>query len=205
MTQALLLVDVQNDFSPSGALPVADGDQIVQVINRLIPHFKHIVATKDWHPAGHSSFASSNQQNVGEVIVLDGIPQIMWPDHCVQDSEGSEFISGLNVEAITKVIYKGTNPKIDSYSGFFDNQRLQATGLADYLNSRGIKELVIVGLATDYCVKFTALDAVSLGFKTSVVQDACRGVEMAQGDVESAWKQMKQAGCKLIQSDDIAG
>lgn len=205
MTQALLLVDVQNDFSPSGALPVADGDQIVPVINRLIPHFKHIVATKDWHLAGHSSFASSNDQKVGEVIVLDGIPQIMWPDHCVQDSEGSEFISGLNVEAITKVIYKGTNPKIDSYSGFFDNQRLQATGLADYLNSKGIKELVIVGLATDYCVKFTALDAVSLGFKTSVVQDACRGVEMAQGDVESAWKQMKQAGCKLIQSDDIAG
>ena len=205
MTQALLLVDVQNDFSPSGALPVADGDQIVPVINRLIPHFKHIVATKDWHPAGHSSFASSNDQKVGEVIVLDGIPQIMWPDHCVQDSEGSEFISGLNVEAITKVIYKGTNPKIDSYSGFFDNQRLQETGLADYLNSKGIKELVIVGLATDYCVKFTALDAVSLGFKTSVVQDACRGVEMAQGDVESAWKQMKQAGCKLIQSDDIAG
>ena len=162
MTQALLLVDVQNDFSPSGALPVADGDQIVPVINRLIPHFKHIVATKDWHPAGHSSFASSNQQNVGEVIVLDGIPQIMWPDHCVQDSEGAEFISGLNVEAITKVIYKGTNPKIDSYSGFFDNQRLQATGLADYLHSKGIKELAIVGLATDYCVKFTALDAVSL-------------------------------------------
>jgi len=205
MTQALLLVDVQNDFSPSGALPVADGDQIVPVINRLIPHFKHIVATKDWHPAGHSSFASSNQQNVGEVIVLDGIPQIMWPDHCVQDSEGAEFISGLNVEAITKVIYKGTNPKIDSYSGFFDNQRLQATGLADYLHSKGIKELAIVGLATDYCVKFTALDAVSLGFKTTVVQDACRGVEMVQGDVESAWKQMKQVGCKLIQSEDITG
>lgn len=205
MTQALLLVDVQNDFSPSGALPVADGDQIVPVINRLIPHFKHIVATKDWHPAGHSSFASSNQQNVGEVIVLDGIPQIMWPDHCVQDSEGAEFISGLNVEAITKVIYKGTNPKIDSYSGFFDNQRLQATGLADYLHSKGIKELAIVGLATDYCVKFTALDAVSLGFKTTVVQDACRGVEMAQGDVESAWKQMKQAGCKLMRSEDITG
>lgn len=205
MTQALLLVDVQNDFSPSGALPVADGDQIVPVINRLIPHFKHIVATKDWHPAGHSSFASSNQQNVGEVIVLDGIPQIMWPDHCVQGSEGAEFISGLNVEAITKVIYKRTNPKIDSYSGFFDNQRLQATGLADYLHSKGIKELAIVGLATDYCVKFTALDAVSLGFKTTVVQDACRGVEMAQGDVDSAWKQMKQAGCKLIQSEDITG
>lgn len=205
MTQALLLVDVQNDFSPSGALPVANGDQIVPVINRLVPHFKHIVATKDWHPAGHSSFASSNQQNVGEVIVLDGIPQIMWPDHCVQDSEGANFISGLNVEAITKIIYKGTNPKIDSYSGFFDNQRLQATGLADYLHSKGIKELVIVGLATDYCVKFTALDAVSLGFKTTVVQDACRGVEMAQGDVESAWKQMKQAGCKLVQSEDIIG
>lgn len=203
MSQALLLVDVQNDFSPSGALPVRDGDKIVPVINRLIPYFEHIIATKDWHPAGHSSFASSNKQTVGEEIILDGIPQIMWPDHCVQQTKGAEFIPGLNTEAITHVIYKGTNPHIDSYSGFFDNQRLQATGLADYLTSQGIEELVIVGLATDYCVKFTAIDSVSLGFKTSVVQDACRGVEMTEGDVESAWKQMKQAGCKLIQSTEI--
>ncbi|WP_165313841.1 bifunctional nicotinamidase/pyrazinamidase [Vibrio ziniensis] len=203
MSQALLLVDVQNDFSPSGALPVAEGDKIVPVINQLIPHFDHVIATKDWHPAGHSSFASSNNQAVGDVIVLDGTPQIMWPDHCVQGTEGAEFIDGLNVGAITQIIHKGTNPNIDSYSGFFDNQRLQATGLAEYLNAQDIKELVIVGLATDYCVKFTAIDAVSLGFKTSIVQDACRGVEMATGDVESAWKQMKQAGCKLVQSRDF--
>ncbi len=203
MSKALILVDVQNDFSPRGALPVAEGDQIVPVINRLIPNFEHVIATKDWHPIGHASFASSNNQAIGEVINLNGIPQVMWPDHCVQNTEGAEFISGLNVDSITHVIYKGTNTQIDSYSGFFDNQRLQATGLADYLHSKEITEVYLVGLATDYCVKFTALDSVSLGFKTSVIQDACRGVEMAEGDVESAWKQMKQAGCKLVLSTDI--
>ncbi len=203
MSRALILVDVQNDFSPSGALPVADGDLIVPVINQAMPYFEHVIATKDWHPVGHASFASSNDQPIGDVITLNGIPQVMWPDHCVQNTEGAEFIPGLNTEAVTHVIYKGTDPDIDSYSGFFDNQRLQATGLADYLNEHGIKEIVIAGLATDYCVKFTALDAVSLGFKTSVLQDACRGVEMSEGDVESAWKQMQQSGCKLIQLSDV--
>lgn len=203
MSKALILVDVQNDFSPTGALPVAEGDMIIPVINRLMPHFEHIIATKDWHPAGHASFASTNDQPEGEVINLNGIPQVMWPDHCVQDTEGAEFIPGLNSGAITHVIHKGTDIEIDSYSGFFDNQRLQSTGLADYLRDQEINEVYLAGLATDYCVKFTALDSISLGFVTYVIQDACRGVEMAQGDVESAWKQMKQAGCKLVQSGDI--
>ncbi len=123
MSKALILVDVQNDFSPKGALPVAEGDQIIPVINRLIPNFEHVIATKDWHPVGHASFASSNNQTIGEVINLNGIPQVMWPDHCVQNTIGAEFISGLDVDSITHVIYKGTNTEIDSYSGFFDNQR----------------------------------------------------------------------------------
>ncbi len=203
MSKALILVDVQIDFSPSGALPVAEGDQIIPVINQLIPSFEHVIATKDWHPVGHASFASTNNTQVGEVINLNGIPQVMWPDHCVQNTLGSEFIPGLNVEAITHVIHKGTNIEIDSYSGFFDNQRLQATGLGEYLNSKGIIDVYLVGLATDYCVKFTALDALSLGFNTFVVQDACRGVEMAEGDVNSALTQMKQAGCKLVSSSEV--
>ncbi len=203
MSKALILVDVQNDFSPTGALPVRDGDKIIPVINSLMPSFEHVVATKDWHPLGHASFASSNNQKVGEVINLNGIPQIMWPDHCVQNTQGSEFIAGLNVDEITHVIHKGTNIEIDSYSGFYDNQRLQATGLGDYLKSKGVTEVYLTGLATDYCVKFTALDSVSLGFDTTVIKDGCRGVEMTDGDVESAWKQMEQAGCKLILSHEL--
>jgi len=203
MSKALILVDVQNDFSPSGALPVAEGDAIVPVINRLIPHFEYVIATKDWHPAGHASFASTNDKQVGDVISLNGVSQVMWPDHCVQESNGAEFIPGLDVNAITHVVYKGTNPEIDSYSGFFDNQRLQATGLADYLAEKGITEVVLVGLATDYCVKFTALDAVSLGLKTTVIKDACRGVNMNEGDVDKAWQEMQQAGCLITTANGL--
>jgi len=203
MSKALILVDVQIDFSPSGALPVAEGDQIVPVINQLLPKFEYVIATKDWHPVGHASFASTNNTPIGDVINLNGIPQVMWPDHCVQNTTGSEFIPGLDVDAITLIIHKGTDKEIDSYSGFFDNQRLKATGLGEYLNSKGITDVYLAGLATDYCVKFTALDALSLGFNTFVIQDACRGVEMAEGDVNSALTQMKQAGCKLITSREL--
>lgn len=200
MSKALILVDVQNDFSPGGALPVPQGDQIVPVINQLIPHFEHVIATKDWHPAGHASFASVQGKQPGDVIDLKGISQIMWPDHCVQFSDGAEFIAGLNSEAITHTVVKGTNPDIDSYSGFFDNQRLQSTGLNDYLAEQGIDEVFIAGLATDYCVKFTALDAVSLGLRTWVIKDACRGVNIAAQDSDDAFQAMQDAGCELISS-----
>lgn len=200
MSKALILVDVQNDFSPSGALPVPEGDQIVAVINQLIPHFEHVIATQDWHPAGHASFASVQNKQPGDVIDLQGITQVMWPDHCVQYSHGAEFIDGLNVDAITHTVMKGTNPDIDSYSGFFDNQRLQSTGLENYLSEQGIDEVYIVGLATDYCVKFTALDAASLGLRTCVVKDACRGVNMEPQDSEMAFQEMQKAGCELIAS-----
>lgn len=198
MSKTLILVDVQNDFAPGGALAVPEGDVIVPVINRLLPHFEHVIATKDWHPAGHASFASVQGKPIGEVMDLNGVSQIMWPDHCVQNTPGAEFIPGLHSDAIDYVVYKGTNPDIDSYSGFFDNQRLQSTGLQDYLQDKGIDEVYIVGLATDYCVKFTALDAVSLGFQTTVIADACRGVNLSPGDAEQALAAMQAAGCHVM-------
>lgn len=203
MTKALLLVDIQNDFSPSGALPVPEGDVIVPVVNQLIPLFEHVIATKDWHPAKHASFASVQGKTPGEVIDLSGIPQVMWPDHCVQNTQGAEFIAGLDLSRITHIVTKGTHPDVDSYSGFFDNQRFHATGLAEYLSSHGISDLYIVGLATDYCVKFTALDACSLCFNTWVVQDACRGVVLNPGDCDRAWQEMQAAGCHLITSQQL--
>lgn len=203
MLKTLILVDVQNDFSPSGSLPVPEGDAIIPVINQLLPLFDHVVATKDWHPSGHASFASSHEKNVGEVIDLHGTPQIMWPDHCVQNTRGADFITGLNTQIIDHIIYKGTNPEIDSYSGFFDNERKQSTGLELYLKENGLRDIYIVGLATDYCVKFTALDAASLGFNTWVIQDGCRGVNMNEGDVDKAYAEMKQAGCHIISAADL--
>lgn len=205
MYKALILVDVQNDFASDGALPVPEGQSVVPVINLLMPHFDHVIATKDWHPAGHASFASTQGKTPGEVISLSGIEQILWPDHCVQDTVGAEFIAGLNLDAIEHIIYKGTHQAIDSYSGFFDNQRRHETGLAGYLRQHGITDVYIAGLATDYCVKFTALDAISLGFKTWVVQDACRGVDLAVGDCERALTMMQQAGCHLVSAQKIMG
>ncbi|WP_038180236.1 bifunctional nicotinamidase/pyrazinamidase [Vibrio rhizosphaerae] len=200
MTKALILVDVQNDFAPSGALPVPQGDEIIPIINQLLPCFDHVIATQDWHPQGHSSFASEHNKTPGECIELGGVTQVMWPDHCVQGTDGAAFIPGLNTGAIDYIVQKGTNPNVDSYSGFFDNQRIQATGLEDYLRQNGLTDVYIVGLATDYCVKFTALDAVELGFNTWVIQDACRGVDMTPGDVENALSEMQSAGCTFIQS-----
>ncbi|MGL4829587.1 MAG: bifunctional nicotinamidase/pyrazinamidase, partial [Vibrio sp.] len=149
------------------------------------------------------SFASVQGKALGEVIDLNGIPQVMWPDHCVQGTQGAEFIEGLDVARITHIITKGTHTDVDSYSGFFDNQRFHATGLAEYLSSHGISDLYIVGLATDYCVKFTALDARSLYFNTWVIQDACRGVELNEGDCDAAWQAMSEAGCQLISSQQL--
>lgn len=203
MAKALLLVDIQNDFSPRGALPVPDGDAVVPVINQLIPLFEHVIATKDWHPAQHASFASVQGKAPGEVIDLNGIPQVMWPEHCIQNTQGAEFIDGLEVQQITHTVLKGTHPDVDSYSGFFDNQRFHATGLAEYLSSHGISDVYIAGLATDYCVKFTALDSITLCFNTWVIQDACRGVELNAGDCAAAWYEMQTAGCQLTTSQQL--
>jgi nicotinamidase/pyrazinamidase len=204
MLKALILVDIQNDFMPDGALPVKGGDKIVPIVNTLMKSFGLVVATQDWHPKDHGSFASNQPGSVvGQIIDLNGISQILWPDHCVQNTHGAEFHQDLKKNPITKIFPKGTDKTIDSYSGFFDNGRLKSTGLADYLKEKNINQVYICGLATDYCVKFTALDAVTEGFETYVINDACRGVNLNAHDSDKAIEEMKKAGCKIIESHDI--
>ncbi|MEW4564502.1 bifunctional nicotinamidase/pyrazinamidase [Bremerella sp. JC770] len=197
--KALLLIDIQNDFLPGGALAVADGDQVIPVANRLMNDFPLVVATQDWHPRDHRSFASQHPgRSVGEVVDLDGLDQVLWPDHCVQGSEGAKFAPGLNLDGIDYVIQKGTDVHIDSYSGFFDNGHRKSTGLEMLLQDQGVSEVQLVGLATDYCVRFTALDAVALGLKTSVVLEGIRGVELKSGDCAMAIHEMRRAGVDVI-------
>ncbi|MHC4490780.1 MAG: bifunctional nicotinamidase/pyrazinamidase [Planctomycetota bacterium] len=197
--RALVLVDIQNDFCPGGALAVPDGDAVVEVANRVQPRFDLVVATQDWHPPDHGSFATDGRAP-GTVVDLLGLEQILWPVHCVQHTRGADFHPGLDRERVAQVFWKGTDPGVDSYSGFFDNAHRQTTGLGDYLKERGVDEVFILGLATDYCVKFTALDAVALGFKTFVVADGCRGVLLEPGDVERAVAEMRAAGVAIVGS-----
>ena len=204
MTRALILVDIQNDFMPTGALPVADGDAVVPIANQLAAKFDCVVATQDWHPANHGSFATQHEGHApGELIELHGLTQVLWPDHCVQHTAGAEFVDGLDESQITKVFPKGTDVTIDSYSGFFDNGQRQDTGLAKWLEGQGVTKVYVLGVATDYCVKFTALDAVGCGFETVLVEDACRGVEMNPGDIAAALTEMTAAGVARIQSRDV--
>jgi nicotinamidase/pyrazinamidase len=196
---ALILVDIQNDFLPTGSLPVKQGDQIIPVVNKLIDEFDLVVASKDWHPKNHGSFASTHEKKPGDVIELEGLDQILWPDHCVQDSEGSEFVKGLKTDKIYKIIYKGTEENIDSYSAFFDNGHRKKTELDDFLKKEGVNTVYIAGLAADYCVKFTALDAVNLGYKTFVVKDATRAVE----DIDDALKDLKANGVQIVTSESV--
>lgn len=196
--KALLLIDIQNDFLPDGALAVANGNEVIEVANRLMSDYDLVVATQDWHPAGHESFASQHDgKQVGDIVVLNGLDQIMWPDHCVQNSEGAKFSAELNTTGIHRIIQKGTDRKIDSYSGFFDNARRKATGLEEYLRKNKVEEVHLVGLATDYCVKFTALDAVDLGFRTVVIQEGVRGVDLQSGDCERSIKEMQNKGISI--------
>ena len=201
---ALILVDIQNDFVPGGALPVPEGDQILPLVNTLQPRFDLVVATQDWHPANHGSFAANHTgRNPGELIDLNGLTQILWPVHCVQKSPGAEFVAGLDRTRWDRVFVKGTDTQVDSYSGFFDNGHRQATGLGAYLRAKNVTDVYVAGLATDYCVKFTVLDALKLGFKTHLIVDACRGVELAPGDVRKAIDEMKAAGAHIIQAADL--
>lgn len=199
--KALIIVDVQNDFLTGGALAVKEGDQIIPLINRLQSKFDLIVATQDWHPKDHGSFASNHNKNPGDKIQLVGLEQILWPNHCVQGTPGADFAADLKVEKIDKVFRKGTDKDIDSYSGFFDNGHKKSTGLGDYLKEKGVIEVYVVGLATDYCVKFTALDAVSLGYKTYLIIDACKGVNLKTGDVEHAIEEMQKAGVAIVKTN----
>ncbi|QED27548.1 bifunctional nicotinamidase/pyrazinamidase [Microvenator marinus] len=197
--KALILVDIQYDFIPGGALAVTDGDKVVSVANEWMPKFEHVIATQDWHPAGHQSFASEHAgKNPGDLVDLHGLPQILWPDHCVQGSHGAEFVEELEFPPNLEVFQKGTNPEIDSYSGFWDNGRRANTGLGDYLKKLGITQVWVMGLATDYCVKFTVLDAVSEGFETFVIRDGCRGVNLSAGDDQKAFEEMERAGATLV-------
>lgn len=202
--KALVLVDVQNDFLPGGALPVPDGDAVISVVNKLQTAFPLVVATQDWHPANHGSFAANHPgRQVFEQIDLNGLPQTLWPIHCVQNTKGAELAGGLHQDRIAKVFPKGTDVGIDSYSGLFDNGNRKSTGLGEWLQARGIIEVFVCGLATDYCVKFTALDAASMGFKTHFIEDASRGVNLHAGDVSNAIEEMKMAGITVVQSSDI--
>ena len=202
---ALILVDIQNDFCPGGALAVSDGAAVVPVANALSARVPLVVATQDWHPPGHGSFASAYEGKVpGEVIDLEGLDTILWPDHCVQGGAGAAFHPDLDMGPVETIFRKGTDPKIDSFSGFFDNGHRKSTGLADYLKGRGVKRVYVMGLATDYCVKFTALDAAEQGFETWLVEDGCRAVELERGDSLRAVKAMEDAGVRLITSEEVA-
>jgi nicotinamidase/pyrazinamidase len=202
--KVLLLVDIQNDFLPGGALAVTDGDQIIPVVNQLIPKFELIVATQDWHPQEHGSFASNHSsRKPGELIQLSGLTQVLWPDHCVQNTFGAAFSQSLNTNSINTVFRKGADVGVDSYSGFFDNGKRNDTGLHDYLQRKGVEEVFIVGLATDYCVKFTAIDSAALGYKTRVVADATRAVNLLANDGDEALAEMKEQNIELLHSSDL--
>ncbi|QEF99167.1 nicotinamidase/pyrazinamidase [Stieleria maiorica] len=201
---ALLLIDLQNDFVEGGALAVPGGSEVIEVANRLIPKFDWVVASQDWHPADHQSFASQHADlAVGDRFQLGGLPQIAWPDHCVEDTHGAEFVASLNQDQVDQVVRKGTNPQIDSYSAFYDNGHQQSTGLADDLRRRGVEQIVVMGLATDYCVRASVLDALTEGFRVTLVVDGCRGVEMVPGDVQRSLDEMQAAGAELLCSDDL--
>jgi nicotinamidase/pyrazinamidase len=201
---ALILVDVQNDFIPGGALEVREGDQIVPLINSFQSKFDHVIATQDFHPADHGSFATQHPgKNPNDQIDLFGLTQILWPVHCVQGTKGADFHSELDQSHWEAVFQKGKNPQVDSYSGFFDNARRGDTGLGDYLKEREIRKVFVCGLALDYCVKFTALDAQSLGFETFLIADATRAVNINPEDGSNAIAEMVAAGITILNSNEL--
>jgi nicotinamidase/pyrazinamidase len=197
MTQALIVIDVQNDFCPNGALAVGGGDEIVTGINTLMQDFEAVVLTQDWHPSGHSSFASSHaDKGPYEMTQMPYGDQVLWPDHCIIGTEGAAFHAGLDQHRAYMIIRKGYNPAIDSYSAFFENDQTTPTGLEGYLRTRGISKLTMVGLATDFCVNFSAVDAAKLGFDVTVKMDLCRAIDM-DGSLAAAVDGMKAAGVKI--------
>ncbi|WP_339921965.1 bifunctional nicotinamidase/pyrazinamidase [uncultured Cyclobacterium sp.] len=201
---ALIVVDVQNDFLLGGALAVANGDEVIPVINQVQDKFALVVATQDWHPANHGSFAANHEgKKVGDFINLKGVNQYLWPIHCVENSEGAGFPKALQGQTWNKIFKKGTNPEVDSYSGFFDNGKIEETGLSDFLKGEGIEKVFVTGLAADYCVKFTVLDALDLGFETYLLTDATKGVNVSPNDTNDALTEMEKKGAILIQSNAL--
>jgi len=204
-SDVLLVIDVQNDFCPEGKLAVADGDAVVPVINQLITGFRNVVLTQDWHPAGHSSFASShdNKEPFSTTTMPYG-PQTLWPDHCLQGSDGAEFHTDLQVDPAALVIRKGMNPAIDSYSAFFENDHTTRTGLAGYLRDLGIDRVFCCGLAFDYCVRYSAVDATKENFTTLVIGDACRSIDLEGSDAATR-TEFKARNIAIIDSVTLSG
>lgn len=197
--KALLLIDIQNDFLPGGALAVAEGDLIIPVVNRLQAQFDLVVATQDWHPASHKSFSANHPGKAPfDTTELLGLPQVLWPDHCLQGTSGADLAPALETNKIEAIFRKGTNPEIDSYSGFYDNGRLKSTGLAEYLRGKGVTQLYLAGLAADYCVYYSALDALQEGFETYVLEDAVRAI--SEEGYAAARKDIQEKGGYLLQS-----
>lgn len=209
MKRALLIVDVQNDFLPTGSLPVPQGDEVIVVANALMrrgaAYYDLIVATKDFHPEEHGSFADVHGLHPGDLIDLFGIQQILWPRHCVENSYGAQLPTSLDSHFIDKIVYKGTNPQIDSYSAFFDNKRKQDTGLHKIFQKAGIAALDVMGLATDYCVLYSVVDALSLGYDITVYAAGCRGIDKVEGDSRRAFDIMKRLGVKVVVEKGEAG
>ncbi|MFX1260204.1 MAG: bifunctional nicotinamidase/pyrazinamidase, partial [Promethearchaeota archaeon] len=204
----LIIVDIQNDFMPWGAFPVQEGDLIVDDINKVAEIFKnkkgYVVLTQDWHPKNHLSFASNHPgKNPGDEFQSRGIGPVLWPDHCVQDTEGAKFHKNLMIGLADKIIQKGVNPKIDSYSGFLDNDKKNDTGLAGYLKSLKIKRIFICGLALDYCCYFTAMDGVDFGFKGYLIIDLCKGIDLPPGNISNSLKNLKNKGIKFVNKESF--
>ncbi|MDY0167173.1 MAG: bifunctional nicotinamidase/pyrazinamidase [Thermoguttaceae bacterium] len=200
----LILTDLQNDFCPGGALAVPEGDVVIPLANRLQQCFDLVVATQDWHPADHGSFAANHPgREPGDVIELGGLQQVLWPVHCVQSTSGAELHPDLDTSKLARVFRKGTDPQIDSYSCFFDNGHRKSTGLCEYLKQEGVTDVYLCGLALDYCVKFSALDAVAQGFTTWLIEDACRGIDREPGDIDRAIEQMRQEGVRVVRTKEL--
>lgn len=201
--KALLVVDLQNDFCPGGALGVPDGDTIVPVVNKLINLFDTVIQTQDWHPAGHHSFASSHDgKDPYDTVEMDYGTQVLWPDHCVQGSNGAEFHPDLNTKKTQVIIRKGFRKEIDSYSTFYENDKKTKTGLAGYLRDRGITDLYTVGLATDFCVKWSILDGIEEEFSMHIVEDAVKGIDL-NGSLDEAWMEMEEQGVVKLKSETL--
>ncbi len=201
---ALLIVDVQKDFCPGGALPVPEGDGVVPVINRIVRAFPAVVATQDWHPEGHISFASRHAgKKPFEVVGIGGTQQVLWPDHCVAGTGGADFQPALETRAVRFVLRKGTDREVDSYSAFRDNDRRRTTGLASLLREIGTERIYVSGLATDVCVRATALDGRDAGFQVIVLEDACRGVDVPPGNLKKALHEMKDRGMRILRTDAL--
>jgi nicotinamidase/pyrazinamidase len=199
----LLVIDVQNDFCPGGALAVVDGDAVIAPIQQIAPRFQHIILTQDWHTAGHSSFASAHPgKKPFEQIEVSYGPQTLWPDHCIQGSEGAKFHPALRLPQAELILRKGFRPHIDSYSAFFENDRVTATGLSGYLQERGLTRVFLAGLAYDFCVGYSALDARRLGLEAIVLRDACRAIDL-NGSVTGIEAQFSHAGVKLMESAEL--